>query len=116
MSEDQNQTSAPARRTTTATLMWAVLLVGVGLGVVLNLPPGDPKNWRERVVVLHTVALGLLVPLAAGLIYLLLGARATDSARRREGAGLAFAGGCVLATMVLGSLLFWVMVMAMVSR
>ena len=96
--------------------MLFVLLVAIGLGVTMHLPSNpNPRAWRDRLVSLHVLAIGFLIPLGTALLYLVYAAPVLDPARKRERTGLAIASGCLFSTTAVASLLFWVIIMAIIQ-
>ena len=115
MSEPPARPRVKGSRYTIQGLMLFVLLIALGLGVVLNLPRNpNPRDWRDRVVSLHVLAVGFLIPLGTAMLYLAFAAPVLDPRDKKERMGLTFAAGCLFTVAALGSLLFWVITMSMV--
>ena len=115
MSEPPVSPRAKGSRYTIQGMMLFVLLVGLGFGVTLHLPMNpNPRDWRDRLVSLHVLVIGFLIPLGTALLYLIFAAPVIDPRKKKERIGLTFVSGCLFTVTALGSLLFWVIVMSMV--
>ena len=111
-----NATPAPARgpsRMTIGSIMLGVLLIALALAFFRQYPGGGFVDWRERVLVFHAAAIGLVVPIGVGLGYLAFAADQADALVRESRTRQVFAVGCVGWVAAFASLGFWMLMVVM---
>ncbi len=93
-------------------IMLLVLLAGVVLGFFRFLWDTRGSDWVERILTMHAIGLGLLVPIGT---LLMLSWFATGKGDQNERAHLILAIGCVAWVFVFGSLVFWFITIVVIA-